>query len=254
MIINIIFDFWDTLFFSTPVNTAKINHFRLKRLQNVIQKTVISDYSFKQASNDFNRAWVGISKIREDQLVDIGINGHVKIIASIVAPSSRHSPQLYKRIKQALSFPLYEWVKPMPGALEVIKNLSKRIDIGLISNTGIDSNLLLEQLLEHYKCSKYFKIKIFSDVIGYLKPHPALIRDYLRKSNSNPDNTIIVGDSMNMDILGGNLIGLKTVLFRHNTFHKLVPFPEIDGQIIAPDYIITDLDEIISVIIEVDNI
>ena len=248
---TVIFDFWETLFFSQPEQTERINQVRLERLFKAITQNGY-DYSLEQVTQDFNRAWHEISQIRQDQLVDIGLKGHTKLIASIVAPEKLNTPALREDIMQALVFPLQQWVKPMPGATKTLKSLDDHINIGLISNTGIDSSSVLKQLLEHYNMQHYFKSLIFSDIIGYLKPHPAVFRKSLQQLGALAENAIMVGDTINADILGGHLMGLRTVLFRKNGFHSVEPFPEIeDGQILAPDYIITDLDEILSDIVKI---
>ncbi|MHA2363839.1 MAG: HAD family hydrolase [Candidatus Hodarchaeales archaeon] len=256
MIKNVILDFWNTLFYSTPENTAKIHEKRLERLKLAIND-VIPSYTLKNARKDFNIGWNKVKEIRQSgQLIDIGIEGHSKLIASIMVPVV--TPSFHSEIKNALLMPIEKWVEPMPGAIKLVKTLyNENINIGLISNTGIDAGIILEKILEKNGIKSYFKCRVYSDAVGYLKPHPLPFKKCLQDlilNNPSDDmitdeDTIIVGDTINTDILGGQLMGLKTVLFRDNGFHKAIPFPEIEGQVLAPDYIITDLVEIIDGII-----
>lgn len=45
-----------------------------------------------------------------------------------------------------------------------------------------------------------------------LKPFPAAFRKGLRRLGAEPGETAVVGDQMFTDVLGGNLLGMKTVL------------------------------------------
>jgi HAD superfamily hydrolase (TIGR01457 family) len=48
------------------------------------------------------------------------------------------------------------------------------------------------------------------EVIG--KPEPALLQEAMRTLNSQPDETVMIGDSLNVDIRGGKAAGTHTLL------------------------------------------
>jgi hypothetical protein len=61
-------------------------------------------------------------------------------------------------------------------------------------------------------------VKAIADSLGFdmvakaLKPLPFGFKSAMKRHGATPSNTAVIGDQMFTDILGGNLLGIKTVL------------------------------------------
>ena len=80
--------------------------------------------------------------------------------------------------------------------------------LGLISNTPPTSYIILEKL----NLLNRFDIVVFSCDTGYLKPDPRIFSIALEKLNVLPNETVIVGDKIRTDILGGAILGMNSIL------------------------------------------
>ena len=83
----------------------------------------------------------------------------------------------------------------------------------------------------------YFKDIFISEEIGYDKPGKAYF-DYCfsRISNFHRENTVIIGDSLTSDILGGKNAGIRTIWYN--------PHQSQNTSAVQPDYQVGELTEI----------
>ncbi len=80
-------------------------------------------------------------------------------------------------------------------------------------------------------------------IIG--KPFPTLFREALRRLNGTRDNTVVVGDRMNTDIVGGKEAGLRTILLLSGVT-KLSDLSSSDNR---PDWVMSDIRELTEVLV-----
>lgn len=124
------------------------------------------------------------------------------------------------------------------GAEELLKTLHKDFILVLITNglTQVQKRRLSLSNLE-----KYFQSVIISEEVGSAKPDNGIFDAALDSVNhTNKKSTIIIGDSLNSDILGGINYGISTCWYNPT----LLDIPEN----IKPDYIIKNLIEIKNII------
>lgn len=69
------------------------------------------------------------------------------------------------------------------------------------------------------------------------KPHPAIFETALKALGSSPEETLMVGDRLETDILGANLLGIKTIAVLTGVTSRL----EINQSDIKPDYVYQDI-------------
>lgn len=69
------------------------------------------------------------------------------------------------------------------------------------------------------------------------KPHPAIFETALKALGSSPEETLMVGDRLETDILGANLLGIKTAAVLTGVTSR----GEIKKNQIQPDYIFEDI-------------
>ncbi len=107
--------------------------------------------------------------------------------------------------------------KLYPEVEEVLRALKeKKIIIGMVSNW--DSRLL--KLCKGLGIDRYFDFKVISAVFGAAKPNPKIFQEALKKANVSADEVIHVGDSLEDDIRGAHLAGIKAIWLDRSDRHK----------------------------------
>jgi putative hydrolase of the HAD superfamily len=164
-------------------------------------------------------------------------------------------------IFEILSNPLF----PMPGMKEVIKELSARkIPLGIVSNaqfyTPVVLNYFLSDRLAEEDRVDYFDpdLTIFSYQYKRSKPDLFLFRAlasaFKKKYGLHPGEILIIGNDMQKDVYAGHRTGFRTALFAGDR-KSLRLREEVDPvRNLQPDYIITDLRQLLTLIQYYGNI
>ncbi len=126
------------------------------------------------------------------------------------------------------------------GIKETLEELSSNYEIGLISNTGITPGRIIDKVLQQYDIFKFFKVKIYSDEIGYYKPHPILFKTVLRKFKCKPHNVIHIGDKLETDIKGAKDSNMLAIWFNES--------PSSKSEFIIPDFEVHAISDVIKII------
>jgi len=113
----------------------------------------------------------------------------------------------------------------------------KDYHLGLLSNAADD--LDVQQLIDRWKLRHFFEFILTSAVCGFRKPHPRLFHEALSFFNASPANVMMVGDTLNADILGANKLGMFSVLLDPNDVYSQ------ENSDVKPSMIINNLREII---------
>jgi len=90
--------------------------------------------------------------------------------------------------------------------LEWLKNNGYRL--GLISNASDSEDVFT--LVKQHKIDGYFEKIVVSASFGMRKPHPSIFLSTLEFFTVPPEQALMVGDKLSMDILGANNLGMKT--------------------------------------------
>jgi len=103
---------------------------------------------------------------------------------------------------------LGRWHDVIDGAIDVVKDLKKSYDIYIVTN-GVAATQYSR--LKDSGLDKYFLNIFISEEIGYQKPMIEYF-DYCFQhiKHLELDQTLIIGDSLSSDILGGNQAGIDT--------------------------------------------
>jgi putative hydrolase of the HAD superfamily len=99
----------------------------------------------------------------------------------------------------------------LDGALELVSELADKFKLALITNGLSD---VQRSRIANSELDKYFKHVFISEEIGSPKPNPDIFDYALSKVGSiEKKETIVIGDSISSDILGGNNFGIDTCWF-----------------------------------------
>ena len=101
-------------------------------------------------------------------------------------------------------------VRLIPGTMELLDYLKPKYHLHLITN-GF-------QEVQHTKLSgsgmePYFETLTVSEEVGVKKPHPEIFRYALCKAGAAPEESLMIGDEMAVDIDGARAVGMDTLLF-----------------------------------------
>ena len=115
------------------------------------------------------------------------------------------------------------------GAIELLEYLSPKYNMYILSN-GFKE--LQSHKMRTAGIDKYFDALILSEDIGVNKPNRELYEYALEKTGSKLEESIMIGDMFETDIVGAANIGMKQIYFnpKKKESHKF-----------APTYMVTEL-------------
>ena len=119
--------------------------------------------------------------------------------------------------------------KPFPETIEVLEKLKKDYKLVLVSNTDSFS---VEEVIEKYDLKKYFDSMILSYQVGMLKTNPKMFDKALESVGVSKEDAIMVGDSIESDMVGARNAGVKGVLIdrrdKREYENKILSLKELD--------------------------
>ena len=101
--------------------------------------------------------------------------------------------------------PIYE------GARELLSELSSRVPLAIISDTGFASGLGQNRVLDLYGVRAHFAATIYSNEIGHAKPRQEPFHSALAALGVPPADVVHVGDIEKTDVRGALAVGMRAV-------------------------------------------
>jgi len=98
---------------------------------------------------------------------------------------------------------------PYEEVEKVLEELQTKYDLYLISNT--DSTSILN-VIEKFSLDQYFKKKFLSFDLGTIKTDPEFLETVLRETKLKREECMVVGDSLQSDVIAAEKAGIKAVL------------------------------------------
>jgi putative hydrolase of the HAD superfamily len=129
----------------------------------------------------------------------------------------------------------------VPQAEETLMSLKrKRFKVGIITNTTTSREKDVRKVLRQLGLESYIDLVVTSVDAGCEKPCKGIFSIALRTAKVKASDAVMVGDQVAKDIVGGNRMGMKTVLFKWNQ-----RYPEtVTEQEEQPTYTIKSLTEL----------
>ncbi len=100
-----------------------------------------------------------------------------------------------------------------PNTTEVLDYLKPNYKLHIITN-GFQE--IQDKKLQSSKIHDYFDHIINSEMAGVKKPNPIIFRLALEKAKVLPQKSLMIGDSLEADILGARAVGIHTLHFNAN--------------------------------------
>jgi putative hydrolase of the HAD superfamily len=121
---------------------------------------------------------------------------------------------------------LNEWPKQtefFPATKKILDELKGKYKLGVITNY-MDGPTCREvfRKLNYYDI---FDCLVVSAELGYRKPAKVIFEHALSETGSEPESSIMVGDTFEADIIGANSLGMKNILIdvydnQHNNYNE----------------------------------
>jgi len=130
------------------------------------------------------------------------------------------------------------WVLEVDTLATLQQLQSEDFHLGILSNAGDDKDV--KELIEGFGIRQLFDFVLTSAACYYRKPHPRSFELALAQWNIAPAEAVMIGDSLEADILGAQNIGMLAVWIT-----RRAEFTEEDLQRIKPNFSVRKLSELL---------
>ena len=125
-------------------------------------------------------------------------------------------------------------------SLSVLTDLHEHgYKLAVVSNAMDDANI--QRLVDKCAIRHLLRTVISSAAFGFAKPNPGIFRYALDQCTSRPEETLMVGDSLEFDVAGAHALGMRTVWITRRV-HKWEE--KLAVADIQPDAVVATLSEV----------
>lgn len=125
-----------------------------------------------------------------------------------------------------------EYIKYLPeynhlfdGALEMLDYLKPKYQLHIITNgfASVQTKKMKNSNIDHY-----FETITNSEMAGVKKPHKKIFDFALSLSNASKDESLMIGDSYEADILGAQNAGIEAIFFNEQNIQTDMPVFQVN--------------------------
>jgi len=161
--------------------------------------------------------------------------------------SKMDSRERFRNVERVRESFLKETVAGLARGKEILGRLKPHFRLGVISNWYGN----LDAILAEAGMTRMLDAILDSTRVRAFKPDPAIFRAALKALGASPDETAMVGDSMNKDLAPAHRLGMRTVFLRslgHEHEPAASPAQSSNGARadFTPDYTINSIEEIVT--------
>lgn len=98
---------------------------------------------------------------------------------------------------------------------ETLSELSKKFTLSVATNAGVSDTFLMRKALKRGNIEHYFTNYFSSKDLGYNKPDTMFFSTICSKTGFQTNESIMIGNDYEKDIIGAANAGLTTILFNH---------------------------------------
>jgi HAD superfamily hydrolase (TIGR01549 family) len=145
--------------------------------------------------------------------------------------------ELYRQLREEVGrFPFEKYFEPRPKVAETLEILHQKFQLGIAANQRREARDYLEKI----EIRKYFRSHLMSQEIGYSKPDLRLFMRVLDDLGARPEETMMVGDRQDNDIVPAKMLGMTAVRINCG-YHRnqKIRYPQEEA-----DYVIEGIAEI----------
>lgn len=123
-----------------------------------------------------------------------------------------------------------------PDTIECLEKLHQYYRIGIIANQSLGS----KERLETFGILKYIDLVVASAEEGVAKPDKRIFEIALERARCKPEETVMVGDRLDNDIIPANEIGMFTIWMKQGNWKDACPRNELE----QPDITVENMSEL----------
>ena len=132
------------------------------------------------------------------------------------------------------------WSLEDDAVVTIQKLKSNKYNLGIFSNAGDDKDV--QELIESFSIRSHFDFVLTSAACYYRKPHARAFEIALAQWSIEPEEAVMIGDSLEADVYGAKKLRMQTIwLTRRAQFDT----DERAAQRIQPDFSLNDLNELL---------
>ena len=163
---------------------------------------------------DFLAAYEGINHhywklFRENKISQKELR-HERLIKTFQVIDFSFDPTKIDSISDQYILNLSTFSNLFEGAISLLEKLKVKYQLHIITN---GPELVQHNKINNSGLSSYFKNVFTSEKVGYKKPHPIIFEYALDQTNTLANNSMMIGDSLEADILGALNIGMQAIHF-----------------------------------------
>jgi len=102
------------------------------------------------------------------------------------------------------------------GTTELLEALNEDYQLHIITNGFEEAQ---QRKMDNANISHYFETVTNSETAGVKKPNPIIFNHALHVANAKPNDSIMIGDNYEADILGAMEMGLDVILFNYHDYN-----------------------------------
>ena len=110
-------------------------------------------------------------------------------------------------------FYLGEQTHLFDGAIETLEYLKSKYNLHIITNGFAE---VQDNKLKNSKLDPYFDVIVNSETAGVKKPNPIIFEKALSLANVKKENSLMIGDSYEADVLGALNFGIDAICFNYH--------------------------------------
>jgi HAD superfamily hydrolase (TIGR01509 family) len=173
-------------------------------------------FGVKVAKKDFEKAFVqadveilknNLSRATFKKILELQLSSQFDIL-------NLHQEQT---LLQSLMSECYSDTRSVvEGAKLLLTDAKKRYKLALVSNFYGN----LDVVCKEFGLDKIFDVRIDSEIVGVRKPDPKIFGLALEQLAVKPDQSYVVGDSYDRDIVPGKQLGCKTIWLKGKSWKE----------------------------------
>ena len=120
------------------------------------------------------------------------------------------------------------------GTIEILDYLAPKYKLHIITNgfKEVQQGKLNNSNIEHY-----FETVTNSEMVGVKKPNPKIFNHALTLANANINESIMIGDNLEADVLGALDMGLDAICFNYHKEHLTNGMKFVDNLLDLKQYL-----------------
>lgn len=139
------------------------------------------------------------NEARRDRFVELARFCGRDISQEEAARLSTRYRELYQSLRRAV-----------PGAREMLRRLHGRTVVGIVTNNEVREQ---REKLAYLGAERWVDLLVVSEEVGASKPDPQIFATALARAGASAEETVMIGDSWQNDVLGARNVGIGAVWF-----------------------------------------